>query len=1812
MIRAQPSSFPPSFGNTQPQSHQQQPAFSAPRPVGSAPSRPQSQQSTFGAPSPFNGGQQPRPQQSSFNASRPFVNGQQSQSHPQPQQSSTFGSRPRPFTSRPTGPGFTQEGRPPHSGPGNQHVSRPRPRPFANKSTTFNTHSQENAPTEPFAARSDGPPSASVSAFASQSVNQGAESLTAPSAFGQPSPSFSSTQTPSSSLGPGTSAFGSTSAANQASSSTSAFGGFSKPSDTSAFGSASQPSAFASTTGTSTSTSAFGTNQGISPFGASSFSAPQSQSQPSTAPPSAAPARAPQTTSNSLAASSSAVPTSSFSNFLRKDRSGASTPGTGTATPFTSSGTGTNGAEDEDELRKKRFEDAPKVGNRFLEMKGGREALRNAYIKSGVLPDPDKPTDLALAVKLVGTCQDMCPEFEREEREFQKELDPLELYPGTDRVDPRIAVKIYRRPAAGRELPLPEDVRPPPVLKRTLDYLFHDLLPSDPNDARFTQVQGFLWNRTRAVRQDFIVQSEGGPIAIECHERIARYHILCLHWRGGPGAEGWSEQQELEQLRKTMRSLMEFYDDARRKSVASNAGGSAKHASPNEAEFRAYSLLLHLRDPETLREAELLPGDIFRSPLVQTAIQLRQLAQRSNNLEKRGQPRNTEATLNFFSKFFAELRKPNVNYLMACLAENSFSSVRIGAVKAMSKAYMAQHRGLPIDRVQHVLGMDSPDQVVSMATHLGLELEYEADVAVGVKIHRSATIKEDKPLPTPFSTSIVEAKRGSSTSADVVDGRTSGARAVPHAQISTVSTPSAQPSATTAPTNAIPSFGLNQVQQSGAPPFGPSQPQQSAVFGSTSSSKLSPAAKSFTPTAFGTSDSSKTSTFGAFSGFGNKDSKKDASSGALPSFGGFGKSLAQSDGEASSASTPFGSKAPASSTPFSSSESKPSSGFSFGQPTGTSSPAKESSKGASASLPSFSFGDAATPKSESSKSATPSFFGSSLSKQSAGDKPSEAPTSHTDAKRENSTPAPSSQKRRASDSKENAAAQAAAAAKAEADKKAEAKRKEAAKSSAIDRAFKKLSDEVVRSAAQKTAARAVEEEEARRRAASRNDLLARITDKLWTRLAEEHAAQVAEETSRKAAAEVFQSRSCAMRAWSRWTEVLEERRDREQQRRRLEDIRGEIRRRNILGRVQPDASGLATSPTGLGVTSKTPDQEDASPIRKAFSIRRSLLTGERIANSVPRTKRKLEDDFDKGRATPRGDVELSERWTRVRRQRSQLWAEGSLLERLADHIEELLLQFRPADLDRLVILYSGAPGRHVASSWLRVKFGFSPAAPTEGKEEDSGRDVLEIDLVDGSHLDLVDVTPSSVGSHVDLEQVLPDRDEHSQPGLVIFETSPGIAHAQTAAERREMFAEDRKRLEDVAKSKLVRGSQLACRLLVVSWGGAGSDQSDATPTSDDGDVEMTDLHMVSASDAGRRESLLGALGIDAGRAVPVQASKPRSSSAYQLKPSAILQRAFERVGVLELDDASVSVEDTLGALLRQAVPDLTPNPALYLDGSRRSTLEDVALPFYEQWTRTSALLFELLSGLPPALLSGRSAARSTKVEQVACKTLQILSALANHILRTILSLSETILEDENTDNQGLLELPLPSASHNSTTGQLVKMALSQLESLPDDDSEQKLHLRSRLLSSLRQAPDLKQELAVVTKQHIDGLFRHRLDKLQQVWLGLREGMESEAEKARDVFARLCEAAVDEVADETRGIWRQYRAEVKAQEVEEDVEEEREEDQVMVSPSNKRFRRDDSSSVVMEEVSPVKVKTSRVNELRDLIARTRRFLDTESH
>jgi hypothetical protein len=103
-----------------------------------------------------------------------------------------------------------------------------------------------------------------------------------------------------------------------------------------------------------------------------------------------------------------------------------------------------------------------------------------------------------------------------------------------------------------------------------LDYLFHDvintpdpaLVATDPTArsplACLRYTHHFIRDRSRGIRQDFTYQAHWGKReAIECHERIARFHILSMHELADAMA-GEMEflKQEAEQLNKSERSWL--------------------------------------------------------------------------------------------------------------------------------------------------------------------------------------------------------------------------------------------------------------------------------------------------------------------------------------------------------------------------------------------------------------------------------------------------------------------------------------------------------------------------------------------------------------------------------------------------------------------------------------------------------------------------------------------------------------------------------------------------------------------------------------------------------------------------------------------------------------------------------------------------------------------------------------------------------------------------------------------------------------------------------------------------------------------------------------------------------------------------------------------------------------------------------------------------------------------------------------------------------------------------------------------------------
>ncbi|KAJ7151013.1 hypothetical protein C8R46DRAFT_1123015 [Mycena filopes] len=295
----------------------------------------------------------------------------------------------------------------------------------------------------------------------------------------------------------------------------------------------------------------------------------------------------------------------------------------------------------------------------YQELVKQREVERKTAIATGKMDDPLVPKRLEDAISIVGTCMDMCPRFERYRRERENNLFEWETIPGTKRVDHKRAVKMYERAAGDKTLP--SDLRPPHVLKRTLDYLFHDLLLR----GGFSPTFNFIRDRSRSVRNDFTMQHNTGPLAMECHERCARFHILALYLERD--REGFSIALEEQQLMNTLQSLKEFYNDQR-----------ATYQSPAELEMRIYHRLIHIRDQVERPEPVPLSQDVAEHPMYKLTTAFRaHVQEKSKPITKVSRLRVDAEGMRIFGELAGEMMGPGgggkgMVFLVACILERLF------------------------------------------------------------------------------------------------------------------------------------------------------------------------------------------------------------------------------------------------------------------------------------------------------------------------------------------------------------------------------------------------------------------------------------------------------------------------------------------------------------------------------------------------------------------------------------------------------------------------------------------------------------------------------------------------------------------------------------------------------------------------------------------------------------------------------------------------------------------------------------------------------------------------------------------------------------------------------------------------------------------------------------------------------------------------------------------------------------------------------------------------------------------------------------
>lgn len=374
----------------------------------------------------------------------------------------------------------------------------------------------------------------------------------------------------------------------------------------------------------------------------------------------------------------------------------------------------------------------------------------------------------------------MCAEYERVERVVQNDVWSEEADPGhsafaqgnAQPVEGRM-VKKFRRAAAGLEEQLPSDLRPPLVLKKTCDYLFNEIVREG---AKLAKVHHFVWDRTRAVRNDFSIQQltkvDDLRLAIDCLERIARFHIVSLHHLAleQRAYDKYDAQQEREQLDRTLLSLMQYYDDSR-----------GRMQLENEAEFRAYCILFQLQDPIPDMEdrAQAWPRHVTLDHRVRIALDV--YAAACNTMDGQGplKPRATHLIAQQdWQKFWNLVASKQVGYLMGCVAEIYFNLVRRTALQGVYRGFRMGATRSPDDFTSEllmaILQLDNEDQVIRFCESYGFSFKQRA--SDGVQYLDLASV-QGLTLPAPagnvpkqWKSVLVEDKRFSRTLPSIING----------------------------------------------------------------------------------------------------------------------------------------------------------------------------------------------------------------------------------------------------------------------------------------------------------------------------------------------------------------------------------------------------------------------------------------------------------------------------------------------------------------------------------------------------------------------------------------------------------------------------------------------------------------------------------------------------------------------------------------------------------------------------------------------------------------------------------------------------------------------------------------------------------------------------------------------------------------------------------------------------------------------------------------------------------------------------------
>ncbi|XP_029637790.1 SAC3 domain-containing protein 1-like [Octopus sinensis] len=293
---------------------------------------------------------------------------------------------------------------------------------------------------------------------------------------------------------------------------------------------------------------------------------------------------------------------------------------------------------------------------------------------------------------IVGTCLTMCPHKEIIFREKERLLHRFETKRDRDinggilRAERSKMVKEYSRAAAGKAEHKPCQLRPAPVLQKTVKYLLSSLIETELKiGSCWLDIYEYVFDRLRAVRQDMIIQNIIGSPAIDILEKMVRFFVysayrLCDEKAG----QKFDPVINNTHLLECFKRLLSLYEEG------------TLEICCNRVEFESLYQIINLGHSEALNHYYELDSEIRNKVPLKIAYQT-SIAYHLNNYIR---------VLRQFQSFS--------DVISRCALHQHFLPVRKQALITMSVAYSSKQCRYPIYKLTRILNIDNDDLTKSL------------------------------------------------------------------------------------------------------------------------------------------------------------------------------------------------------------------------------------------------------------------------------------------------------------------------------------------------------------------------------------------------------------------------------------------------------------------------------------------------------------------------------------------------------------------------------------------------------------------------------------------------------------------------------------------------------------------------------------------------------------------------------------------------------------------------------------------------------------------------------------------------------------------------------------------------------------------------------------------------------------------------------------------------------------------------------------------------------------------------------------------